>query len=395
MLRSLYSGISGLRAHQTMLDVTGNNIANVNTTAFKASATQFQDTLSQLTQGAGGPSAQTGGTNPAQVGLGVQVAGISTNFTQGSSQSTGKAGDMLISGDGFFVTQQGGETVYSRAGTFDFDSAGRLVTPSGAIVQGWGAVNGVVNEGGAVGNLTLPVNAVIPGAATSKVAVTGTLPSDAVPGTQVLRDIKVYDASGAARTLSLTFTKDPAGSGWGVSGVDGGTPVKTSLVFTGDSVTSGGTLVIGDLAAGGVTVDLTGLKGMAGISAVKALPDGSAPGALESYSFGKDGTLVGLFSNGEQKALGRIALATFTNPGGLEKTGSNGYRATFNSGTAELGAPGSTGLGSLTGGALEMSNVDLSQEFTNLIVAQRGFQANARIITTSDEVLQELTNLKR
>jgi len=395
MLRSLYSGISGLRAHQTMLDVTGNNIANVNTTAFKASATQFQDTLSQLTQGAGGPGTTTGGTNPAQVGLGVQVAGIATNFAQGSSQATGKASDMLISGDGFFITQQGGETVYSRAGSFDFDSAGRLVTPSGAIVQGWGAVNGVVNEGGAVGDLSLPVNAVIPGTATSSVAMTGTLPSDAVGGTQLLRDVKVFDASGAARTVSLTFTKAATGSGWGVSGVDGATTATTTLGFTGSAVTSGGTLVIGDPAAGGVTVDLTTLTGLAGINTVKATPNGSAPGSLESYSFGKDGTLVGLFSNGEQKALGRIALATFTNPGGLEKTGENGYRATFNSGTAELGAPGSTGLGSLTGGALEMSNVDLSQEFTNLIVAQRGFQANARIITTSDEVLQELTNLKR
>jgi flagellar hook protein FlgE len=390
MLRSLYSGISGLRAHQTMLDVTGNNIANVNTTAFKGSATQFQDTLSQLTQGAGGPGTTTGGTNPAQVGLGVQVSGIATNFAQGSSQSTGKASDMLISGDGFFLTQQGGETVYTRAGSFDFDSEGRLVTPSGAIVQGWGAVDGVVNEGGAVGNLSLPVNAVIPGTATTAVEMTGTLPSDAVGGTQLLRDVKVYDASGAARTVSLTFTKAQSGSGWDVSGVDGGAPVTTTLGFTGDSVTSGGTLVIG-----GVTVDLTELRGMAGISNAKASANGSAPGSLESYSFGKDGTLVGLFSNGEQKALGRIALATFTNPGGLEKTGENGYRATFNSGTAELGAPGSTGLGSLTGGALEMSNVDLSQEFTNLIVAQRGFQANARIITTSDEVLQELTNLKR
>jgi len=395
MLRSLYSGISGLRAHQTMLDVTGNNIANVNTTAFKASATQFQDTLSQLTQGAGGPGTTTGGTNPAQVGLGVQVAGIATNFAQGSSQATGKASDMLISGDGFFITQQGGETVYSRAGSFDFDSAGRLVTPSGAIVQGWGAVNGVVNEGGAVGDLSLPVNAVIPGTATSSVAMTGTLPSDAVGGTQLLRDVKVFDASGAARTVSLTFTKAATGSGWGVSGVDGATTATTTLGFTGSAVTSGGTLVIGDPAAGGVTVDLTTLTGLAGINTVKATPNGSAPGSLESYSFGKDGTLVGLFSNGEQKALGRIALATFTNPGGLEKTGENGYRATFNSGTAALGAPGSTGLGSLTGGALEMSNVDLSQEFTNLIVAQRGFQANARIITTSDEVLQELTNLKR
>ncbi|MGO4782990.1 flagellar hook protein FlgE [Cryobacterium sp. W22_MBD10_FK3] len=395
MLRSLYSGISGLRAHQTMLDVTGNNIANVNTTAFKASATQFQDTLSQLTQGAGGPGATTGGTNPAQVGLGVQVAGIATNFAQGSSQATGKASDMLISGDGFFVTQQGGETVYSRAGAFDFDAAGRLVTPSGAIVQGWGAVDGVVNEGGAVGDLSLPVNAVTPGKATSGIAMTGTLPSDAVKGTQLLRDVKVYDASGAARTVSLTFTKAETGAGWNVSGVDGDRTASAELVFTGKVLTSGGPLVLGDPAAGGVTVDLAKLEAMAGISTVKASPDGSAPGSLESYSFAKDGTLVGLFSNGEQKALGRIALATFTNPGGLEKTGSNGYRATFNSGTAELGAPGSAGLGSLTGGALEMSNVDLSQEFTNLIVAQRGFQANARIITTSDEVLQELTNLKR
>ena len=392
MLRSLYSGISGLRAHQTMLDVTGNNIANVNTTAFKASATQFQDTLSQLTQGASGAGAETGGTNPAQVGLGVQVAGISTNFAQGSSQSTGKAGDMLISGDGFFVTQEGGQTVYSRAGSFDFDSAGRLVTPSGAIVQGWAAVDGVINEGGALSNIALPQNTAIPGKPTSRIAMSGTLPSDAVGGTQLLRDVKVYDASGAARTVSLTFTKAATGSNWVVTSKDGTTTGSTTLGFTGNDVTSGESLDIGS----GITIDLSTLTGLAGISTVKvASQDGSAPGSLESYSFAKDGTLIGLFSNGEQKALGRIALATFTNPGGLEKTGSNGYQATFNSGTAEIGAPGSTGLGSLTGGALEMSNVDLSQEFTNLIVAQRGFQANARIITTSDEVLQELTNLKR
>ncbi|QYF74666.1 flagellar hook protein FlgE [Cryobacterium sp. PAMC25264] len=395
MLRSLYSGISGLRAHQTMLDVTGNNIANVNTTAFKASATQFQDTLSQLTQGASGPGAQTGGTNPAQVGLGVQVAGISTNFTQGSSQSTGKAGDMLISGDGFFVTKEGGQTLYSRAGSFDFDSSGRLVTPSGAIVQGWGAVNGVINEGGALGDITLPQNVVIAGTVTTSAAMGGNLPSDAAEGKSVLLDIKVYDAAGAARTVSLTFTRTAAAGGWAVSGTDGtaaGSPTgSTTLAFTDGKLVSGP-----DLVVGGITVSMAALTGFAGLStAVVASKSGSAPGSLESYSFSKDGTLIGLFSNGEQKALGRIALATFTNPGGLEKTGSNGYQATFNSGTAEIGAPGSTGLGSLTGGALEMSNVDLSQEFTNLIVAQRGFQANARIITTSDEVLQELTNLKR
>jgi flagellar hook protein FlgE len=320
----------------------------------------------------------------------VQVAGIATNFAQGSSQTTGKASDMLIAGDGFFVTQEGGETVYSRAGSFDFDSDGRLVTPSGAIVQGWGAVDGVVNEGSPVGNLSLPANAVISGEKTGKVTMTGTLPSDAVEGFTVLRDVKVYDASGAARTLTVTFTKDAAAKGWSVSGADGTTPGAMPLSVDQTGVAGTSSFKIGD-----ITVDLSGLTAMAGINTVASSRDGSAPGALESYSFGPDGTLVGLFSNGEQKALGRIALATFTNPGGLEKTGSNGYRATFNSGTPELGAPGSTGLGALTGGALEMSNVDLSQEFTNLIVAQRGFQANARIITTSDEVLQELTNLKR
>ncbi len=390
MLRSLYSGISGLRSHQTMLDVTGNNIANVNTTAFKASATQFQDTLSQLSQGAGGPQAEVGGTNPAQVGLGVRVAGISTNFAQGSSQATGKATDIMISGDGFFVTQLGGETLYSRAGAFDFDAQGRLVSPNGAIVQGWNAVDGVINQGGATGNITLPLQSIIPAKVTTGATMGGNLPSDAAVGTSLLRDVKVYDASGTARTLSLTFTNTGAGA-WDVEAVDGATTTTGSLTFTDGALTSGGSL-----AVGGITVDMSALEGFAGLTTASVnSQDGAAAGTLQSFTLGKDGTLVGLFSNGGQAAIGRIALATFSNPGGLEKAGSSEYRATFNSGNAALGAPGSSGLGSLTGGALEMSNVDLSQEFTNLIVAQRGFQANARIITTSDEVLQELTNLKR
>ena len=146
----------------------------------------------------------------------------------------------------------------------------------------------------------------------------------------------------------------------------------------------------------GITVDLSALTGYAGVTTVAInSQDGRTAGTLESYTLSKDGTLIGSFSNGAKESIARIALANFVNPGGLEKAGSSGYRATINSGTAEFGTPGSGGLGSLAGGALEMSNVDLSQEFTNLIVAQRGFQANARVITTSDEVLQELTNLKR
>jgi flagellar hook protein FlgE len=396
MLRSLYSGISGLRAHQTMLDVTANNIANVNTTAFKSSSTQFQDTLSQLTQGAGSPQATVGGTNPAQVGLGVQVAGISTNFAQGSSQATGRATDVMISGDGFFVTKQGGETLYTRAGNFDFDAQGRLVSPSGAIVQGWNAVDGVINQGGATGNITLPLQAVIAAKASATANVTGNLPSDAAKDTVLSREFTSYDASGTASQVSLTFTNNAAlGSpaAWTVASV----PVSTTtpapvLTFTNGVLTSTGN----SLTVGGVTVDLSKLEGFSGLTTVTATStDGNAAGSLTSFTLGKDGTLVGLFSNGKQESIGRIALATFTNPGGLEKAGGSEYRSTFNSGAAALGAPGSAGMGTLTSGSLEMSNVDLSQEFTNLIVAQRGFQANARIITTSDEVLTELTNLKR
>jgi flagellar hook protein FlgE len=392
MLRSLYSGISGLRAHQTMLDVTGNNIANVNTTAFKASATQFQDTLSQMTQGAGGPQEQVGGTNPAQIGLGVQVAGITTNFAQGSAQSTGRATDIMISGDGFFMTQLGGETLYTRAGAFDFDAQGRLVGPGGALVQGWNAdADGVINAGGAVGNITLPLDSIKAAVKTQNATVGGNLPSDAADGTTLVREVKVFDDLGAARTLSLTFSK--AAGAWSVSGNDGtGAVAGPTLAFTAGKLTP----PAAPFVVGGITVDLTDIEGYATLTTVSVTnQDGQDAGTLQSYTLGKDGTLVGLFSNGGQQAVGRIALATFVNPGGLEKAGASGYRATFNSGAADLRAPGQDGMGSLTSGALEMSNVDLSQEFTNLIVAQRGFQANARIITTSDEVLQELTNLKR
>ena len=390
MLRSLYSGISGLRSHQTMLDVTGNNIANVNTTAFKASATQFQDTLSQLTVGAGGPQAQSGDTNPAQVGLGVRVAGISTNFSQGSAQSTGRATDMMISGDGFFVTKTGNQNLYTRAGSFDFDGAGRLVTPDGSIVQGYTAVNGVVSDGGGVSDVTLPLGIVAPAVTTTSAKAAGNLPSDIATGTTLVRDVQVYDGTGTARTISLSYTK--TAPGWDVAGTDpNGSTGATSLTFNSGAQTSAGTMTIG-----GITVDMSKLTGFANLTTV-AVSDqnGRAAGTLRSYTLSKDGTLVGSFSNGASQAIARIVLATFTNPGGLEKAGASSYSATLTSGTATLGAPGSGSLGSLQAGALEMSNVDLSQEFTNLIVAQRGFQANARIITTSDEVLQELTNLKR
>ncbi|GAA1338043.1 flagellar hook protein FlgE [Arthrobacter roseus] len=390
MLRSLYSGISGLRSHQTMLDVTGNNIANVNTTGFKSSSTQFQDTLSQLTQGAGAPGAANGGTNPAQIGLGVQVSGIATNFAQGSAQATGRATDMMISGEGFFVTRSGNETLYSRAGAFDLDAAGRLVSPDGSIVQGWSAVNGQL-AGGTPGDITLPKGTIAGATATTTSTVTGNLPSDAAVGTKVVQDKEVFNAAGEARNMVLTFTR--TAGGWNVAGNDGAGGTGTgTLTFDAAGKQTG----TGALALGGVNVNLSTITGYANLSTVEiSAQNGRAAGTLDSFTLSEDGTLIGSFSNGVKEPVARIALANFTNPGGLEKAGGNGYRPTANSGDAEIGAPGTGGMGSLIGGALEMSNVDLSQEFTNLIVAQRGFQANARIITTSDEVLQELTNLKR
>ncbi|RAX16985.1 flagellar hook-basal body complex protein [Pseudarthrobacter sp. AG30] len=390
MLRSLYSGISGLRAHQTMLDVTGNNIANVNTTGFKASATQFQDTLSQMTQPAAAGQDGGAGTNPAQIGLGVRVAGISTNFGQGSAQTTGKASDLMISGDGFFVTGKGVQTFYTRAGAFEPDNAGRLVSPDGGILQGWTAVNGVVNTGGALGAIVVSPNTTSPAVATTTAALDGNLPADAAVGTVLERQVKVFNADGAARTLDLTFSKTAAG--WDVAGKDAnGATGASAMTFQNGALASGGTL-----AVGGITVNLGTVTGYAGMSTLTvAGQNGAEAGTLQSYTLAPDGSVVGSFSNGSRSVLARVALAKFANPGGLEKAGGSSFVATGNSGAVQVGTPGAAGMGTLATGSLEMSNVDLSQEFTNLIVAQRGFQANARIITTSDEVLQELSNLKR
>jgi len=386
MLRSLYSGISGLRSHQTMLDVTGNNIANVNTTGFKASAVQFQDSLSQLVRNSTLPQTSSGGSNPAQVGLGVQVAAISTNFAQGAAQSTGVPTDLMIAGDGFFVVRSGSETRYTRNGGFSFDADARLVTADGALVQGWTAQNGVIRPGQGVGDITLPVDATLPATATNAAAVTGNLPAETAVGESLARDVRVYDAQGGSRMLQLTFTR--TAGGWDVTDGAGGT---AALTFTDGTLTSGGSLT-----SGGIAVDLSAVTGYADVDTVAFdTQNGEPAGTLLSYALSDDGSLIGTFSNGKTQVLARVALATFVNPGGLEKTGSSQYVPSVNSGDATIGTAGADGFGKIVSGALEMSNVDLSQEFTNLIVAQRGFQANARIITTSDEVLQELTNLKR
>jgi flagellar hook protein FlgE len=374
-----------------MLDITANNIANVDTTGFKSSSAQFEDSLSEMTKSAGGSTAEVGSTNPAQVGLGVTVAGIATNFTQGAPEATGNPTDMMISGDGFFTVMTGGQTLYTRAGSFNFDSnTGRLVTPDGAYVQGWQAQNGAIpSANSAMSTVTIPLNSVAPASATTTATVTGNLPSDAAVGTVETEDTDVYDSTGASRSLSLTFTKTAAG--WDVSGADGtGATGTTSLAFTNGAVSSGGSITVG-----GVAVDLSTVTGFAGLSTASISgQNGQTAGTLESYSLSSDGTLVGSYSNGATIPIARLALTTFANPNGLSKVGSSDYSATVASGPATVGVGGSAGFGSVIGGSLEMSNVDLTQEFSNLIVAQRGFEANARIVTASDQILQDLNQMQ-
>jgi flagellar hook protein FlgE len=476
-----------------MMDVIGNNISNVNTPGFKASQVVFEDLLSQMIRGAGSPTSDLGGTNPAQIGLGVRVGSIVTSFTQGASQLTGRATDVSILGDGFFVVREGAQSLYTRLGAFTFDANGTLVNPDGAIVQGWLSANGAINTNAPVGDLRIPLGQTMPPVQSTALKLGGNLPSDVAAGTAITTSITVYDANGKAIPITFTFTKDPdrtvvdgattnasttitsatanftaADVGRSVTGpgIPPGTTIAsvtnaTTVVLTNAAtataspvtLTFGGfpnlwsvgatapdaanvvqtipgfpqalvfdpltglptapltpitldaalnTLLGTNFVPGSLTIDLGAagspdeLTQFAGPTSLSALSqDGAGIGFLRSFSISDSGVITGVFSNGKTQPIGQIALATFNNPTGLEKAGGSAYRETVDSGLAQIGTPSSGGRGSLSGGTLEMSNVDLAQEFTNLIVAQRGFQANSRVITAADEILQDLVNLKR
>lgn len=417
MLRSLFTAVSGLRVHQAMMDIVGNNIANVNTTGYKSSQSVFEDTLSQMVRTSGGPQGLSGGTNPAQIGLGVKVGGISTNFGQGASQVTGRATDVALNGDGFFMVKQDGQTLYSRAGAFDFDSRGNLVNPDGALVQGWAANRGVINTNSPVSAIKLPIGQTVPPRQTTQVTVGGNLPGSAAVGTTSVSSIDVYDTQGKAVQATFTYT-NTATDAWTldvtVPDVNGGADVSVGTAnLTWDQVSKSFTaappvplLTQGQFAAAGysfggdVSVTLgTGTRPLTQYASTDTTgtvsQDGAGMGVLQSFSLAPDGQMIGIFSNGVREALGQVAVASFDNPPGLEKVGGSLYRGTANSGLAAIGVAGNGGRGTMASGTLEMSNVDLAQEFTNLIIAQRGFQANSKIVSVSDEILQDLVNLKR
>src|SRR3954471_4660624 len=321
MLRSMFSAISGLRAHQTKMDVVGNNIANVNTVGYKSQTTVFEDTLSQLLRNGSAPQAGTAGSNPAQVGLGVKVAGITTNFSQGSTQNTGRSTDFMISGDGFFMTKAGGETLYTRAGSFDFDGVGNLVTPDGSILQGWMAdTSGTVNTNGPVGNLSIPYGQSMNPAETTASTVAGNLSAEALAtDAPVQTQATMYDSLGNAHQVTYVFQKTATANEWKLNVLDeNGTsmlPLNTATppapilvdvkfdaagVMTSPSTATSPAPVDGKFTfdptskfpswAGPVTVDLSAVTQFGGKSTATtttpAAGAGSALGTLESFSLG-------------------------------------------------------------------------------------------------------------
>ena len=422
MLRSMFAAISGLRNHQTMMDVVGNNIANINTTGFKGSNVVFTEVLSQTIRGAGAASAQAGGSNPSQIGLGSRIAAITSSFGQGALQRTNRSTDFAIQGDGFFAIDQGGERLYTRSGSFSVDALGRLVTQDGGLVQGWQAQNDVITTSGPIGAITIPVGDLIPPARTAVAQVGGNLPSNAEIGATVVASADVYDGQGNPINLRFEFTKTAADEWTTVARyIDSGGVLQPTPPAAGQAVTDGvlsfdaaGVLTSSDtltLPAGflpgfptqAISIELGGADGQHAmtqfgtiISAAVIDQDGQGAGSLSGFTVSQDGVLVGSYTNGRTRRIGQLSLTTFANPEGMEKAGgSTNYRATINSGLPQTGVAGQAGRGFISGGALEMSNVDLAQEFTNLIVAQRGFQANSRVVSTSDEMLQEVVNLKR
>lgn len=408
MMRSMFAGISGLRSHQTMMDVVGNNIANVNTAGFKSSVVTFQETLAQTIQGSGSPTANIGGTNPLQIGLGARIGAISGVFSQGASQVTGRTTDLAIQGDGFFILDTAGARTYTRAGNFNFDGAGNMVAAGGGRVVGWVAdAVGNVDFSKPATPIQLPLAQVIDPVVTSRVQLGGNLPAGIAIGQSSVTTIDIFDSLGNSHEMVVTFTKNAAND-WTLSAsIDGSaaTLSSTAVTFNGaGQLTSAPSVNVSGITPPGASplsfdIDFgtnTPLVQFGGLASATAFDqDGNAVGFLRDFSVGPDGTIAGQFSNGSTKILGVLGTASFVNPAGLLRAGESQFEESINSGEPLVGSPGSGNRGLLAAGQLEMSNVDLAQEFTNMIIAQRGFQANSRIITASDEILADLVNMKR
>ena len=422
---ALFTGVSGLRAQQLKLDVVANNIANVNTIGYRGSRVLFEDLFSETLAGGSAPVDNFGGTNPTQVGLGVQIASVDVNQDQGSLITTGKASDLAIQGNGFFVLNNGTRTTYTRDGSFSINANGVLYDPAtGYKVQGYlAADDGTFPSGALPTDVQIPVGATGIVRATSQANFIGNLnptPDPTQPsGRVVSRTVEFFDSLGSSRLVNLTFTQDSANANtwnWQANynngttnpGVGSGT-IKFNNDGTIDPTTSTGTITVSAADMGNpidapstmtVNVDFSKVTQLANgqdLSSDIALrnQDGFQRGVLQSFNISANGEINGVFTNGLTRTLAKVAVATFANVAGLLRDGQNAFTETPSSGAAQVGTATNGGRGTGSGGVLENYNVDLGTEFSNLIVTQRSFQANARTITAADTLLQETVNLVR
>ena len=415
MSGSMYASISGLNAEQALLSAVSENIANVNTVGYKASSVSFSQALQQTLAGASAPTATLGGINPQQVAAGgaVNVGAIAVNMGQGTLQTTGVNTNLAIQGNGMFIMNSSQGTTYTRAGNFSLDSSGNLVNPNGQFVQGWNATSPGTMPNltpTTLSNLQISQGQSIAPAATTNVTLSGNLNSQTPAPTTgnnqaVTVPVTVYNSLGAAENVVFTFTPSVATTGapptwsWTYK-VGSGTPQtggtatfgsNGQLTTTPSTVTVALTSPTG--AAQSVKVNLSGLTGYAAQSQVQGTADGSSAGVLENFSIGSSGAIVGTFSNGLTAQIGQIAMAGFSNPAGLLNVGNGQWQQSGNSGTPQVGAPATGSLGSLQAGVLEGSNVNLANEFVNMIIAQQGYQANAKVITIAQQLRTSLVNM--
>ena len=417
MSGSFSIALSGLTADTDALDIVGNNLANLNTTGYKHTTASFYDLL-----------AQTAGGGAIQIGGGVSATIGQSQFTQGSIQLTGGAFDGAIQGNGFFVVRDtNGDTLYTRAGNFQLDGTGTLVTATGQDVQGWMSTNGVVNTSGTVGNIVIPADALSTPKATTQFSANLNLQSDAAVGSPAATfnaPIQVVDSLGATHTLTITLTETAANT-WGYSitipGQDlaGGTAGTPSQVATGTlNFDSNGNLktpappgqvavAITGLADGASNMNLnwnlynptTGASTITQFDQPSALAGTSQDGApateITQVSMAAGGAIVVHYSDGSQAVVAQVALAAISNPQSLISTGQNNFEVGADTAAPAIGSPGTGSRGTIQGGALESSNVDIATEFTNLIVYQRSYEANSRVISTLDQLTQDLLNLKQ
>jgi flagellar hook protein FlgE len=404
--------LSGLRANSVALNTIGNNLANLNTTAFKGQTTAFEDLFYQQI-------GQSGSGDAIQLGAGTRVSGTSTNFSEGTilPDSNSNSADMALAGNGFFVVQQGGVQSLTRAGNFQLSSSGNLITQDGQQVMGYAAVNGVVNQNSSLTPITIPVGLNEGAQATQNFSVTTNLNSNATVGTSFSTPVQIFDSLGQSHQATVSYTKTatntwsysvglPAGDATGVPSNNTGTltfDTSGNLVSPTGSVNN---ITFPTLANGASDLSFNwNLNNSSGTPTISQLAsassntggnqDGFTSGVYQKFVVDSSGVITANFSNGRTSTIGQLAVATVANTAGLTASGGNNFNTTAASGLATIGVAGAGGRGTLVDGALEQSNVNISTEFSNLIVAQRAFEANSKTVTTFDTISQDVLSMVR